>query len=204
MGKSTRTQRLREETLASVMQAKQKTLDSMQNNPQKEIAEPRRIEQKKQIIIIEIVSVTREDELDLKVDFSLLPSRAFFLRITSDLYFNGQKLNSAIMSIPQGPLTTDSLEFPYVLGMKGIAEGSYVVRVEMYELWSSGEKLSSASKEVSIQYVPQTRESRLVKIPTVKSVAGNDLTVLSASEKEIYREIEEDTKRELASKQDEW
>jgi hypothetical protein len=204
MGKSTRTQRLREETLASVMQAKQKTLDSMQNNPQKEIAEPKRIEQKKQIIIIEIVSVTREDELDLKVGFSLLPSRAFFLRITSDLYFNGQKLNSAIMSIPQGPLTTDSLEFPYVLGMKGIAEGSYVVRVEMYELWSSGEKLSSASKEVSIQYVPQTRESRLVKIPTVKSVAGNDLTVLSASEKEIYREIEEDTKRELASKQDEW
>ena len=63
--------------------------------------------------------------------------------------------------------------------MKGIAEGNYLIRVEMYEPWSSGEKLNFTSKEIAVQYVPQTRADRLVKIPTVKSVAGTDLTVVS-------------------------
>ncbi len=88
--------------------------------------------------------------------------------------------------------------------MTGIAEGSYLFRVEMYELWSSGEKLNFTAKEVVVQYVPQTRESRLVKIPTVKSDAGAGLTVVSSAAKNIYREIEQDQKQEAISKRDEW
>ena len=74
----------------------------------------------------------------------------------------------------------------------------------MYEPWSSGEKLNFTSKEITVQYVPQTREARLVKIPTVKSVAGTDLTVVSSTAKNIYREIEQDQKQEAISKRDEW
>ena len=88
--------------------------------------------------------------------------------------------------------------------MKGMVAGEYLIRVEMYELWSSGEKLNFTTKEVVVQYVPQTRESRLVKIPTVKSVAGAGLTVVSSAAKIIYREIEEDLKKESMSKIDEW
>ena len=88
--------------------------------------------------------------------------------------------------------------------MKGIAAGSYLFKVEMYELWSSGEKLNFTSKEVVVQYVPQTRESRLVKIPTVKSDAGAGLTVVSSAAKIIYREIEEDLKKESIGERDEW
>jgi hypothetical protein len=44
----------------------------------------------------------------------------------------------------------------------------------------------------------------LVKIPTVKSVAGADLTVVSSLAKDIYREIEQDQKQEAISKRDEW
>ena len=88
--------------------------------------------------------------------------------------------------------------------MKGIAAGEYLIRVEMYEPWSSGEKLNFTSKEVTVHYVPQTRAERLVKIPTVKSVAGADLTVVSSSAKDIYREIEQDQKKESISKRDEW
>ena len=88
--------------------------------------------------------------------------------------------------------------------MKGIVAGEYLIRVEMYEPWSSGEKLNFTSKEITVQYVPQTREARLVKIPTVKSVAGTDLTVVSSSAKNIYREIEQDQKQEAISKRDEW
>ena len=88
--------------------------------------------------------------------------------------------------------------------MKGIGAGNYLIKVEMYELWSSGEKLNFTLKEITVQYVPQTRESRLVKIPTVKSVAGTDLTVVSSSAKNIYHEIEQDLKKESISKRDEW
>jgi len=48
------------------------------------------------------------------------------------------------------------------------------------------------------------REDRLFKIPIMKSIAGADLAVVSASEKGIYREIEETMKKELESDRDEW
>ena len=74
----------------------------------------------------------------------------------------------------------------------------------MYELWSSGEKLTCTTKEVTVNYVPINREDRLIKVPIVKSIAGADLMVVLDSDKSIYREIEETMKKELASKRDEW
>jgi len=88
--------------------------------------------------------------------------------------------------------------------MTGIAEGQHSLRVEMYELGGSGEKLTCTSKEIIVNYVPVRREDRLVKIPIMKSIAGADLAVVSASEKGIYREIEETMKKELESDRDEW
>jgi hypothetical protein len=88
--------------------------------------------------------------------------------------------------------------------MKGINPGLHTIKVEMYELWSSGEKLTCTSKEVTVEYVPKRREDRLVKIPIVKSIAGTDLAIASDSEKSIYREIEDSIKKELISKRDEW
>ena len=55
-----------------------------------------------------------------------------------------------------------------------------------------------------MDYVPQTRESRFVKVPSVKSVAGKDLAVVSESEKDIYRGIEKTMKKEQLSKRDDW
>ena len=54
--------------------------------------------------------------------------------------------------------------------MKEIGAECYLIRVEMHELWSSGEKLYLTSKKNYIQYAPHTMAERLVKIPTVKSV----------------------------------
>jgi hypothetical protein len=70
----------------------------------------------------------------------------------------------------------------------------------MYEPWSSGEKLNFTAKEITTQYIPKTREARLVKTPTVKSVVGNDLTVVSSNAKNIYRQIDRDQKQEAKSK----
>jgi hypothetical protein len=204
MGKLSKNQQKREIMKVDVKQAKQSTLEDLafqfNINRTKEAIKPT-----KAIVINRIENTTKEDELALKVEFSLLPSKASFSKINLDLYFQEQLLNSTTLRIPQSSLINDSLEFPQILDMKGIGEGNYLIRVEMYEPWSSNEKLSFTAKEITVvQYVPQTREARLVKIPTVKSVAGTDLTVVSSTAKNIYHEIEQDLKKETISKRDEW
>ncbi len=54
-----------------------------------------------------------------------------------------------------------------------------------------------------MQNIGFLQKDRLTKIPIVKGVIGADLVVVSDSEKDIYRELEEDEKRELAVKKDE-
>ena len=44
----------------------------------------------------------------------------------------------------------------------------------------------------------------MIKVSTVKSVAGKDLVVVSESEKDIYREIDENIRKEAVSKRDNW
>ena len=191
MGNLTKNQQKREIMKADVEKAKQSTLDnlSFQFNINRTTEE---IKPTKAIVINRIVDTTKEDDLALKVEFSLQPSKASFSKINLDLYFQEQLLNSTALIIPQSRLLNDSFEYPQILEMKGIAEGEYLIRVEMYEPWSSGEKLNFTSKEITVQYVPQTRALRLVKIPSVKSVPGTDLTVVSSSAKDIYREIEQE------------
>ncbi len=88
--------------------------------------------------------------------------------------------------------------------MTGIRKGEHHLRVEMYELWSTSEKLTCTSKEVTIEYIPLKREDRLIKVPILKSVAGADLAIVSDAERNIYREIDEGMKKETVSRRDEW
>jgi len=203
MGKLSKNQQKREIMAVDVEQAKQATLDDLSFqfniNRTKQAIKP-----KKAIVINNIADTTKEDELALKIEFSLIPSKASFSKINLDLYFQEQLINSTTLHITQSSLLGDRLEYPQFLDMKGIAAGEYLIRIEMYEPWSTGEKLNFTTKEITVQYVPQTRTERLVRIPTVKSVAGTELTVVSSSAKEIYREIEQDQKQEAISKRDEW
>jgi len=191
-------------SLKSLKASRQLTLDNLTKEPIKESNKAASSIQAKQIIITEIGAVAKEDELALKVGFKLFPSKTAFSKLELDLAFDNQQITSVLIRIPQGPLAGDDFELTPVLGMKGIAAGSHSIRVEMFEPWSDGEKLSFTRKEVTVGYVPQTRESRLIKIPIVKSIGGRDLAVVSESEKNIYREIEETIKKESATKRDEW
>jgi hypothetical protein len=204
MVRSTKTQRLREKTREDIKHSKQTTLGTLPEIYRAEPAKAAVPEQKKQIKITEINTNTREDELVLKIGFKLLPSRTAFSRVILDLYFDQRKIDSLSLRVLQGPLATDSSEFSSVLDMTGIGKGQHILRVEMYELWDSGEKLNHASKEVTVEYVPLRREDRLIKVPIIKSVAGADLAIVSDTEKNIYREIEEDMKRESFSRRDNW
>ena len=203
MAKLSKNQQKREIIAIDVKQVKQSTLDdlSFQFNIER-IKEP--VKPAKAIVINRIVEETKEDELALKVEFSLLPSQVSFSKINLDLYFQENLLKSIPLHVTPSALLGDSLEYPLTLDMKGIAEGEYPVRVEMYEPWDSGEKLNFTSKEITVKYVPQTRAERLVKIPTVKSIAGTDLTVVSSTARNIYHDIERDQKQEAISKRDEW
>ena len=98
----------------------------------------------------------------------------------------------------------DEFELTPLLDMKGIPTGNHNIKVEMYELWSSGEKLLQTFKTVTVDYIPINRESRLVKVPCVRSVIGADLAVVSELEKDLYRDIEKTTKKEQLSKRDDW
>ena len=204
MVRSTKTQRLREKMRIDIKRSKQTTLGNTAEPMKKEFAKPDVPELKKQIEITEISTSVREDELVLKVGFNLAPSRASFSRVTSDLYFDEQKIDSLRLLILQGPLATNDSEFSSVLDMTGISQGQHKLRVEIYELWDSSEKLTSTSKEASIEYVPLKREERLINIPIIKSVAGADLAIVSDTERNIYRALEEEMKKETISRRDEW
>jgi hypothetical protein len=204
MGKVTKTGRLREKTLLEVKQSKQTTFDylpAVQEKPSQKVEAGA----EKQIIITEIFNETKEDELDLKVVFRLIPSRAAFSKIIAELYFDKQKLHQTAVRIPQGPLSANDLELPpVVLDMRGISAGLHSIRVEMYELWNSEEKLHRASKEATLEYVPVRRQDRFIKIPIVKNPTGAEIEVVSKPEQKVYREIEKDLKKELISQQDKW
>jgi hypothetical protein len=119
MGKLSKNQLKRETVAIDVKQAKQSTLEdlSFQFNIDRT---KEAIKSTKAIVINRISETTKEDELALKIEFSLLPSKASFSKITLDLYFEKQLLNSTPLSIPQSSLLGDSLEFPQFLDMKGI------------------------------------------------------------------------------------
>ena len=166
MVKSSKTQRLRERMRADIKHSRQTTLSNPPEEHKKDSAKAVTPEQlKKEIIISEISTSAREDELAFKVGFRLLPSRTAFSRVTSDLYFDEQKIDSLRLRILQGPLATNDYEFSSVLDMTGIGEGQHILRVEMYEVWSSGEKLASTSREATVEYVPLKKEDRLSESP---------------------------------------
>lgn len=204
MVRSTKSQRLREKVAGEVKRSKQTTLFSPHEPPKPKcvIAEAHR--RKKQIEITEVTASAREDELELRVGFRLVPSRSAFSRVSVELHFDGQKVESLRLRILQGPLATDESEFASVLGMTGIPAGGHVFRVEMYEQWSDGERLTSTSKELAIDHVPVKKEERLISVPIVKRLAGTDLDIVSDLEKEIYRELQKEMKRDSESKRNHW
>jgi hypothetical protein len=184
---------------------KQLTLDSLPASTRNEPASANPQKPARQILITGIDTQTKEDELALKVGLKLLPSKAAFSKVQMDLWFDEQKISSISIRIPQGALAADEFELTPILDMKGIPAGVYTVKVGMYEFWSSsGERLFDTAKEVAVDYVHQTRQSRLVKVPSVKSVAGANLEVVSESEKDIYHGIEKTIKKEQLSQRDDW
>jgi hypothetical protein len=204
MNRSSKKDRLRERTRVDIEQSRQTTFDNLPETPEREKIKPP-VSVRKEIEIVEVNTETREDELKLKVWFRLHPSKTAFSRITADLYFDQHHFHTVPLKILPSYLTKDNLEFNRVLEMTGIAAGPHTIKVEMYELWSSGEKLASASKEVTVEYVPVRREDRhLIKVPFVKSEARADVAIVTEAEKSIYRETEEDMKKEQMSKRDDW
>ncbi len=48
------------------------------------------------------------------------------------------------------------------------------------------------------------RADKLVRVPFVKRVAGSDLTVSTGAERQIFRELQEEIKREEEERRDHW
>ncbi len=158
----------------------------------------------KKIIIKKIAADEGIDELILKVIFKLQPSKKSFSKIKANLWFDNQLLPPTLIQIPQGPVATDEFEYEWVLEMSGVAAGKYAIKVEMFEPWGMNEKLSYAIGELLVNYLPKTRQSRLVRIPSIKSVAGADFSVVSSEDRTIYADFDQSRKEENRSRRDEW
>ncbi|MDR2720421.1 MAG: hypothetical protein LBC03_06435 [Nitrososphaerota archaeon] len=111
----------------------------------------------KQICITEIKTTTKIDELILKINFKLEPTYQAFSKVKADLFFENTPISTTLIRVPQGPLGTNNLEYKWTIDTKGIAEGTYHLKIEIYEVWSSGEKLCQTTREITVKYVPQTR-----------------------------------------------
>ncbi|XHH08420.1 MAG: hypothetical protein ACFCUE_12740 [Candidatus Bathyarchaeia archaeon] len=183
--------------------AKQLTLDSLNAASTKQDTNPKPAI-KKQIQIIQMETAIGIDELNLKIGFKLEPSRLAFSKVGADLFFEDTHVSSVLIRVLQGPLATDESEYAWLLDTKGIPAGIYRLKVEMYEAWISGEKLHQTSCDVKVDYVPQTRQSRLVRIPMVKSVAGADVSIVSGEEKGMFAEMKENMEKERLSRQDKY
>jgi hypothetical protein len=123
MGKLSKNQLKRETVATAVKQAKQSTLEDL--SFQFNIERTREaIRPAKAIVINKISDTTKEDELALEVEFSLLPSKTAFSKINLDLFFQEYLLSSTTISIPQSTLLNDTSEFPLVLDMRGLLLGS--------------------------------------------------------------------------------
>ncbi len=184
----------------TVKPTKQLTFDSLNAAPQKQADS--KTASSKHISITQMETEIGIDELTLKIGFRLLPSKLAFSKVKADLFFESEHISSAIIRVIQGPLATDESEYAWVLDMKNLPQSTYRLKVEMYELWSTDEKLNQTSRELTLDYVPKTRQERLVRIPTVKSVAGADLAVVSGQEKGLYFELEKTAKKEQLSQRD--
>jgi len=158
----------------------------------------------KAILITHISNLIKEDELELKVEFTLSPSKESFSKVFLDLFFENQKLSSTPLLISQSTLFSDNLMYKQIVDMSGVEAGSYLFRVEMYELWDNSEKLNFVTKQITLEYVPKRRQDRLVKVPTVKTFPGDALVVDSSETKSIYQKIEQENREESASKRDSW
>jgi hypothetical protein len=55
-----------------------------------------------------------------------------------DLWFDNQQINFLSIGFLKKPLEKDEFEVKPVLDMKGIPAGNHSIKVELYELWSSG------------------------------------------------------------------
>ena len=181
--------------LTSSAQYKQQKLDVFPAELQREPPKT-----SKQIIINSLDSMTKYDEMVLTVAFKLIPSKTVFSKVRSTLWFDSEEVKSDLINIPQGFGYSDEFQLNYELDMREIAAGAYAIKVELHDLFSP----CSAVKEQTIEYVPQDRKAAYRKIPIAKKITGEDFTIVSRSDKEIYTDIDKARKSELNSKRDKW
>jgi len=195
-----RKQRIRDKTLAEISKSKQSTFDKL---PEPKATQPApRLEKSIEIAQLEYFA-KEEDELELSVAFRLSPSKNAFSSLTLELHFDDNKLNTYVISIPPSQLLNDEFMFPIALDMKGIVPGPHTIKVEIYERWSTGEKLTSASKYVIVQHSPVRRQDRYIKVPIVKKIDGA-FRIIMPEEQEFYQQLERSRHEEQKNKIDHW
>ncbi|KON33005.1 MAG: hypothetical protein AC479_05935 [miscellaneous Crenarchaeota group-6 archaeon AD8-1] len=184
--------------------SKQLRLDNL---PSEELASGKEVLEQKRKISINNICLDldfKRDELALKVDFSLLPSKVSFSKLKADLWFDNTKVKSVQFDILHTFGRTDDFSLRATLDFFGVKPGSHAVKVELYEVSSFRKNLAYAVKETTVEYNPPSKKERLKKVLAIQKVEGQGIAIVSENEKEIYKEIEDSIKETVAAKEDKW
>jgi hypothetical protein len=189
-------------TLASVLSETEKNLPETENKQALVNVDTETLPfRSKQITITQFAPTFKNYvELNADTDFKLVPSQKAFSKIRYTLWFDGQKAYSDLIEIPQSLFASDEFEMKRILDLSGMTPGNHTVKVELCDLFSP----SCASKEITIEYKPLTKEERFRRIPTVKKTEGVDISIISNNEKEVFRDIKDTLRKEQISKRDNW
>jgi hypothetical protein len=188
-----------EKATVDVKRNKQYTLDSL---PEPK-TQQKSSKLEKAIVVAQLAYTIKDNVLELSIAFRLLPSQNHFSNLTLELYFDDNKLNSYLISIPPSQLLSNELEFPITLDMKGICPGPHTIKVEMFERWHTGEKLTNTSRYVIVQYSPTRKEDRYVKVPIVRKIDGA-FRIILPEEKDLYEQLERNRRQEIGNRRDNW
>ena len=111
---------------------------TMDNLPSEIIHKKEIVKQKRQIAIdsIGLKLDLKRDELTLKVDFSLFPSKGSFSKLKADLWFDNKKVKTVLFDILHAFGNTDDFSLRATLDSSGVKPGSHIVKVAIYEVSS--------------------------------------------------------------------
>jgi hypothetical protein len=143
------------------------------NQPIEEAAQKFSLE--KQLIVTRLEAETGINELTVKIEFALLPSKTFFSVVKFELSFDGHLIRSELFRIPQGALSASQFELMPVLEMTSIAGGVHTVKVDLFEVFSNGKVGAKTCRTLTVDYVPQTLAEKFHQSSNHKKCSRHEL-----------------------------
>jgi hypothetical protein len=148
------------------------------------------------VLITSMKCHQRDSDLTVNARFKLSPLKVLTQHVSAELFFNKKLIKSFEMKIPYH-FTRRELQIQPVLSLEKVRSGSHKIRLVLTRTKPpSSEK---GEKSVTIRYDAKIEMVLDEDLPRVKSIGEfSPVEVVSDKAKELFRQIEERRRREIA------